>query len=399
MHEFRGRLQDLAAQKFHLAKLHQIRLEGRLKAVKAKRASDQAKASSANSKQWRPKGHRSQRRHQQGVEKSFLARSVHLLAAECCSNAWLWWRTLLCSALASCLALAGLLHLLCLHPSLGFPRLGWWFLARLACSFCFFFRDLVFQGLVVQIYLSMFYIAFPRLGCAIFWLLLCFFQDSVVQVLVYDSFPETWFSKFGLLIIFPKLGRPSCGLRCFSKTWFSKFWFVVFPRLGCPSFGCFPFFQNLVVQVVVYVVFPKLGSPSFGSLFFQDLVVQVLVVFLFSKTWLSKFWFVVFSKTWLSKFWLVSCFSQDLVVQVLVYVVFSKTWLSKFWLVVFPKTWLSKFWSMLFFPRLGCPSFGLRFCFPKLGCPSFGLCCFFPRLGCPSFGLCCVSKTWLSKSW
>ena len=72
---------------------------------------------------------------------------------------------------------------------------------------------------------------------------------------------------------------------------------------------------------------------------------------------------------------------------------------------------------MLFFPRLGCPSFGLCFCFPKLGCPSFGFCYFaktwlskfwfmlffqdlvvqvlayvlvLPRLGCPSFGFSCA---------
>ena len=303
MHEFRGRLQDLAAQKFHLAKLHQIRLEGRLKAVKAKRASDQAKASSANSKQWRPKGHRSQRRHQQGVEKSFLARSVHLLAAECCSNAWLWWRTLLCSALASCLALAGLLHLLCLHPSLGFPRLGWWFLARLACSFCFFS-----QTWFSKAWLSKF----------IFRCFILLFQDSVVQF-------------FGCYCVF-------------FKTRLSKFWFrIPFLRLGFPSLDSWLFFQNLVVQVVVYVVFPKLGSPSFGSLFFQDLVVQVLVAFLFSKTWSSKLWFTLFF--------------QNLVLQVLVR--------------CFSKTWLSKFWLLSFFPRLGCPSFGSLF-FPRLGCPSFG---------------------------
>ena len=68
---------------------------------------------------------------------------------------------------------------------------------------------------------------------------------------------------------------------------------------------------------------------------------------------------------------------------------------------------------MLFFPRLGCPSFGLCFCFPKLGCPSFGFCyfaktwlskfwfmLFFQRLGCPSFGLrFSFAKTWLSKFW
>ena len=104
---------------------------------------------------------------------------------------------------------------------------------------------------------------------------------------------------------------------------------------------------------------------------------------------------------------------------------------------------------MLYLPRLGCPSFGLRFVFqdlvvqvlvcclfPRLGCPSFGSCFFFPRLGCPSFGLlfvqlivqvlvpvffqdlvvqvlvCCIivqlivqvlvfvfAKTWLSKFW
>ena len=104
-----------------------------------------------------------------------------------------------------------------------------------------------------------------------------------------------------------------------SNIWFSKFGFVLpFPRLGHPSFGN-------IVQVWV-------------TCFFQDLVVQVLVyVFVF----------------------------QNLVVQVLVYAI-----------LLFCKTWLSKFWFLLFFPRLGCPSFGLCFCFPKLGCPSFGLCYF-----------------------
>ena len=138
------------------------------------------------------------------------------------------------------------------------------------------------------------------------------------------------------------------------------------PRLGCPSCG-------KTVQVWVNCFFPRLGCPSFGSFC------------IFSKTWLSKFWYVVFSKTWLSKIWLFfffprlgrpsfgSLFFQDLVVQVLVVFLFSKTWLSKFWLFfLFSKTWLFKFWFIVFFPRLGRPSFGSLF-FPRLGCPSFGL--------------------------
>ena len=124
----------------------------------------------------------------------------------------------------------------------------------------------------------------------------------------------------------------------FSKTWLSKIWlFFFFPRLGCPSFGCFS-------------SFPRLGCSSFGSLFF-------------SKTWSSKFWFVVFAKTWLSKFW---------------------------FLLFFPRLGCPSFGSCCFL-RLGCPSFGLSkrlfiFCFlciPRLGCPSFGKLdhVFFPGLG------------------
>ena len=127
-------------------------------------------------------------------------------------------------------------------------------------------------------------------------------------------------------------------------------------------------------------LFPTFGFPSLGLCYlFQDLVTQVLVI-------LSKFGWPVFSKTWLSKFWFIS--------------------------YCFPKTWLSKFWFILCFPRLGCPSFGLccvfqdlvvqvlvYVVFPRLGCPSFGLRFCFPKLGCPSFGLCYFAKTWLSKFW
>ena len=167
-----------------------------------------------------------------------------------------------------------------------------------------------------------------------------------------------------------------------SNIWFSKFGFVLpFPRLGHPSFGnivqvwvtCF--FQDLVVQVLVHFV-----------LFPQDLVVQVLVYVVFSKTWLSKFWFMLFFLDLVVQVLVYVFVFQNLVVQVLVYAILPRLGCPSLGLrSSFAKTWLSKFWFLLFFPRLGCPSFGLCFCFPKLGCPSFGLCYF--------------AKTWLSKSW
>ena len=150
-----------------------------------------------------------------------------------------------------------------------------------------------------------------------------FFPRLVVQVLVYVVFSKTWLSKFWFMLFFPRLGCPSFGL-CFC-----------FPRLGCPSFGLCCFFQDLVVQVLVYVfVF------HWFLLFCQDLVVQVLVYVVFSKTWLSKFWFMF---------------------------LFSKTWLSKFWsMLFFPKTWLSKFWSMLCFQDLVVQVL-VDLVFPRLG--------------------------------
>ena len=192
-------------------------------------------------------------------------------------------------------------------------------------------------------------------------------------MLLVHAFSKTWLSKIWFMF--------------FPQTWLSKLWFMLcFPRLGCPSFGLRFVFQDLVVQVLVhFVFFPRLGCPSFGS------------SCIFSKTWLSKFWFMFFF--------------QDLVVQVLVH-------------VFFPKTWLSKLWFMLCFPRLGCPSFGLRFVFQDLVVQVL-VHAFFPRLGCPSFGscvfsqdldaqvlVCCIfvqlivqvlvfafANTWLSKFW
>ena len=146
----------------------------------------------------------------------------------------------------------------------------------------------------------------------------------------------------------------------------------------------------------------------------QDLVVQVVVK-------LSKFGWTVFF--------------QDLVVQVLVHFVFFPRlgcpsfgmlffprlgcprfgcfsffqdlvvqvldrWLSKFWFILyfFSKTWLSKFWLFFFFPRLGCPSFGCFSSFPRLGCSSFGS-LFFSKTWSSKFWFVVFPKTWLSKLW
>ena len=203
-------------------------------------------------------------------------------------------------------------------------------------------------------------------------------------MLLVHAFSKTWLSKIWFMFFPPDLVVQVVVYVVFSQTWLSKFWFTFcFPRLGCPSFGSFcNFFQDLVVQVLVHLVFfPRLGCPSFGSCFF-------------SKTWLSKFWFMFFS--------------QDLVVQVVVYVVFSKTWLSEFWFTfcfprlgcpsfgscVFSKTWLSKFWFLCFFPRLGCPSFGLLY-FCPIDCSSFGFC--FCQYLVVQVLVCCSCKTWLFK--
>ena len=211
-------------------------------------------------------------------------------------------------------------------PVLIFPSFG-----------CVFFKT----------WLSKFwFVVFPRLGCPSFGLLS--FQDLVVQVLVCCLFPRLGCPSFGLCRFFPKLGCPSFGSLSFSKTWLSKFWLVAF-------------FQDLVVQVLVYVFFPRLGCPSFGLLSFQDLVVQVLVCCLFPRLGCPSFGQCYFPKTWLSKFWFVAFF-QDLVVQVLVYVVF---------------------------PRLGCPSFGLL-SFQDL---------VVQVLVCVSFSKTWLSKFWRSKSW
>ena len=113
---------------------------------------------------------------------------------------------------------------------------------------------------------------------------------------------------------------------------------LFFPRLGCPSFGSFcifsktwlskfwyvVFFQDLVVQVLVhFVFFPRLGRPSFGSLFFQDLVVQVLVYAVLPRLGCPSF----------------GLFSQDLGVQVLVYLSVCSFFVSH----VFQDL-VSKFW-------------------------------------------------------
>ena len=200
----------------------------------------------------------------------------------------------------------------------------------------------------------MVYVVFPKLGSPSFGALFFqdlvvqvlvavpFFQNLVVQVVVYVVFSKTWLSKFWFMLFFPRLGCPSFGCFPFFQTWLSKFMVrCFFRRLGCPSFGLCCFFQDLVVQVLVYVVV------------FQDLVVQVLVV-VFPKTWLSKFWSMLFfSKTRLSKFWFTF--------------LFSKTWLSEFWsMLFFPKTWLSKFWSMLCFQDLVVQVL-VDLVFPRLG--------------------------------
>jgi hypothetical protein len=123
---------------------------------------------------------------------------------------------------------------------------------------------------------------FPRLGCPSCGSCL-FFQDLVVQVVVYVVFSKTWLSEFWFRFCFPRLGFPSFG-SCF------------FPRLGCPSFGSCVFSQDLVVQVLVCCIIVQL-------------IVQVLV-FVFAKTWLSKFWFVVLARLGCSSFGLL--FVQDL---------------------------------------------------------------------------------------
>ena len=153
--------------------------------------------------------------------------------------------------------------------------------------------------------------------------------------------------------------------------------------------------------------FSKTWLSKIWFMFFPpDLVVQVVVYVVFSQTWLSKFWltfcfprlgcpsfgsFCIFSKTWLSKFWFILYFFQDLVVQVLVHVFFQDLVVQVLVHGFFPKTWLSKLWFMLCFPRLGCPSFGLRFVFQDLVVQVL-VHAFFPRLGCPSFGSCVFSQ-------
>ena len=295
---------------------------------------------------------------------------------------------------------------------------------------------------------------FPRLGCPSFGLLP--FSKTWLSKFWFVCLSKTWLSKLWfcvffqdlvvqvvVLLCFPRLGCSSFGLRFFSKTWLSKFWFVVFARLGCSCFGlcCLSktsFSKTWLSMLLVHVFSPRLGCPRFGSccvsprlgcpscglcFVFQDLVVQVLVHVLFSKTWLSKFWFVAFFQDLVVQVLVhvffprlgcpsfgscclfprlgcpscgLCCVFQDLVVRVLVYVLFSKTWLSKFWFMCFFQDLVVQVLVPVFFPKTWMPSFGLLY-FCPIDCSSFGFC--FCQDLVVQVLVCCSCKTWLFKFW